>query len=308
MELFRMSSKDEDRSLTSGIPIPQWMRSKTENYGFDPSTLSPPTHEGDFFYIKLPMPQPAQSLNLNKLTEVIQVKERAFDKHTDSCKQFIPIIQDSVQVQKPKVTKPMGVDDGFKGEGAACGASVVEVAHQMLHKSKGFRPLTRVETDGSLAPPPTYLQTRRNSKSLPVSPVTSPRASPIVKRKNDDNTRGALSGLQSQSDDGLCESEENIEKKVGSSWILSSLFAGNNENKKLRQDLVKEKGALVAAIRESNIVRYRGDTSKPSQSGEPINTQAVDVTITSSAGPPKNSIFKSKPYLRDLNLLTPSSM
>lgn len=28
--------------------------------------------------------------------------------------------------------KPFGTDDGFKGAGAACGSSIVKVAHQMV--------------------------------------------------------------------------------------------------------------------------------------------------------------------------------
>lgn len=28
--------------------------------------------------------------------------------------------------------KPFGTDDGFKGSGAACGSSIVKVAHQMV--------------------------------------------------------------------------------------------------------------------------------------------------------------------------------
>lgn len=37
--------------------------------------------------------------------------------------------------------KPFGTDDGFKGAGAACGSSIVKVAHQMVNAkalNRGF--------------------------------------------------------------------------------------------------------------------------------------------------------------------------
>ena len=39
---------------------------------------------------------------------------------------------------RPGQTKSLGIDDGFKGPGAACGSSVIRVAHQMVNLSRPF--------------------------------------------------------------------------------------------------------------------------------------------------------------------------
>lgn len=238
------------------------------------------------------------------------MKERAFNKHTDSCKQFIPIIQDTVKVDKPKVMKPMGVDDGFKGEGAACGASVVEVAHQMIsNKNKTMRPLTRVETEGNLSPTSSYLRTRRNSKSLPASPLSSP----ITKRKNNHgNNSNRLFGLNFQSgENSLRGSDDDIDKKSGSSWILSSLFAALESTESKKKDGGKDgSGGIIVDVKNSNkMTEYNKDKLKKKPLNETTDTGvAVDSIAPTSGVSQKNSFFKSKPYLRDLNLLTPTSM
>lgn len=44
---------------------------------------------------------------------------------------FHPIVELVIDnVKHPP--KPFGTDDGFKGAGAACGSSIVKVAHQMV--------------------------------------------------------------------------------------------------------------------------------------------------------------------------------
>lgn len=114
---------------------------------------------------------------------------------------------------RPGQTKSLGIDDGFKGPGAACGSSVIRVAHQMVNLS---RPFTRgftvahleeaqpeadlpdagalqknatsirgksIETSSraqgveetAVAPPASNMM-RRGSKSLPASPMGSPKA------------------------------------------------------------------------------------------------------------------------------------
>ncbi|KAK9509386.1 hypothetical protein O3M35_006717 [Rhynocoris fuscipes] len=62
--------------------------------------------------------------------------------------------------------KSSGTDDSFKNEAASCGYSVVAVAHQMIAERTG---------DKKLAPPQMNQRMRRNSKSLPASPQTSPK-------------------------------------------------------------------------------------------------------------------------------------
>lgn len=77
------------------------------------------------------------------------------------------------------VIKSAGTDDGFSGIGAACGQSVVAVAHQMINSGKLTvrRPPMISEDDEVAVPPPAHiLARRRGSKSLPTSPQTSPKA------------------------------------------------------------------------------------------------------------------------------------
>lgn len=100
--------------------------------------------------------------------------------------------------------KPAGTDDGFKGEGAACGSSIVRVAQQIISSRSNSRgvSLEPVNETGliqmandpqgstavdknSLAPSSGYNNNaRRGSKSLPATPLSSPPGSPGSKRKN----------------------------------------------------------------------------------------------------------------------------
>lgn len=104
--------------------------------------------------------------------------------------------------------KPAGTDDGFKGEGAACGSSIVRVAHKIINSrsthsgrgmsvepihEEGLYQMTKGGEQASevtgpakdpLAPSQAYLNMRRGSKSLPATPLSSPPGSPGSKRKN----------------------------------------------------------------------------------------------------------------------------
>lgn len=100
--------------------------------------------------------------------------------------------------------KPAGTDDGFKGEGAACGSSIVRVAQQMISSRSNSRGtslepvcengLIQMANDpegasavdkNMLAPGSSYNNNlRRGSKSLPATPLNSPPGSPGSKRKN----------------------------------------------------------------------------------------------------------------------------
>lgn len=266
--------------------------------------MSPPTHEGDFFYIKFQKQQQQEPSSVKNMKDVLEVKEQAFNNHTDSCKQFIPKIQDTVQVQKPKITKPMGVDDGFKGDAAACGASVVEVAHQMLAAKNQSTKLTRVDTEGNLVPNTSYLRTRRNSRSLPVSPMTSPGSSPLSRRKNNPSSSIGVNYLTA---DNIGGSNDAIDKKWGSSWILSSLFA-LKERKEPEKDGVNDMNVVAADSHPGKVVKHQ-PASSDATTKDSFNMTFDIKPLTPPTNPPnKGSVFKSKPHLRDLNLLTPSSM
>lgn len=73
------------------------------------------------------------------------------------------------------VAKSTGTDDGFHSAAAACGQSVVAVAHQMIASGKlrALHPPSDSEDDGG--PSAEMLARRRGSRSLPSSPQTSPK-------------------------------------------------------------------------------------------------------------------------------------
>lgn len=107
--------------------------------------------------------------------------------------------------------KSLGVDDGFKSGASECGKSIVAMAHQMVSGRRTYQGRSSGPQDLLVVgPPPSILSKRRNSKSLPTSPISSPPGSPRSIRKNPYFT----APFQNESGD-----------KLGSSWILSNLFS-----------------------------------------------------------------------------------
>lgn len=134
--------------------------------------------------------------------------------------------------------KSLGVDDGFKSGAAECGKSIVAMAHQMVsgrrmykgRASSGPQDLIVVE------PSPSSLSKRRNSKSLPASPLSSPPGSPRSIRKNPYFT----APFQEESGD-----------KQGSSWIFSNLFSHRANSQEELSD--KEQKRLPKPSSSSNL-------------------------------------------------------
>lgn len=75
--------------------------------------------------------------------------------------------------------KSTGTDDGFQGEGAACGHSVVAVAHQMINGKLTDNGKSYSDDENTIVSNYSVVKKvtrqRRNSKSLPASPRTSPK-------------------------------------------------------------------------------------------------------------------------------------
>lgn len=120
--------------------------------------------------------------------------------------------------------KSLGVDDGFKSGAAGCGKSIVAMAHQMvsgrrLYKGRASGPQDLI----AVGPPPSTLSKRRNSKSLPASPLSSPPGSPRSIRKNPYFT---------------APFQEDSSDKHGSSWILSNLFSHRADS---QEELLSDK-------------------------------------------------------------------
>lgn len=147
----------------------------------DQNTFSPPDHEDTFLYIRYPnrsiLSTPVQEDTKQKYTPITDLLERNnisadIKTHTKPCLQYLNGAK-APPKPLPKINKSNGVDDGFKGEGAACGTSVVRVAHQMVVQ-RGFNPVTTPSNDDEPASPPAGWNpsTRRGSKSLPSSPIS----------------------------------------------------------------------------------------------------------------------------------------
>lgn len=83
--------------------------------------------------------------------------------------------------------KSSGTDDGFKGEAAKCGSSIIRVASQMVSGKvvHGFSIKEENECEQTQAPIEQYdLMKRRGSKSLPATPIASPSTSPKSSRRS----------------------------------------------------------------------------------------------------------------------------
>lgn len=181
-----------DPEIKEGFSLPVWMRSKPTRE-FEPFASSPPAPEDSFFYIRYPKTDVLFGKNIpqqdtpkvytdNKEVTAASVynivKEKDWSKHTKPCQEVLHGIA-PINTAVNSVTakpKPAGTDDGFKGEGAACGNSIVKVANQMISSTRGSRGFTVAspEEDGPSAEAYARLAVRRGSKSLPTTPNTSP--------------------------------------------------------------------------------------------------------------------------------------
>lgn len=121
----------------------------------------------------------------------------------------------------------MGVDDGFKSGASECGKSIVAMAHQMVSGHRVYKGRSSGPQDLLVVgPPQSALSKRRNSKSLPASPLSSPPGSPRASRKNPYFT----APFQEESGD-----------KHGSSWILSNLFSHRADSQEELSDKESKK-------------------------------------------------------------------
>jgi hypothetical protein len=179
----KMDSTQSDRSL-SGISLPQWMKSKiSDRYDLDQTTFSPPNEDDSFFFIRYPKAKSLEPASTSASASVSQKGQinylslgEVLQNHTVPCRQFIPEAKTTpheLGLRKAALDPPLGrikstgTDDGFTGEGAACGHSVVAVAHQMISGK-----LINGSSDEYKSK---HLRQRRNSRSLPASPQGSPK-------------------------------------------------------------------------------------------------------------------------------------
>ncbi|KAJ3639095.1 hypothetical protein Zmor_004255 [Zophobas morio] len=274
----------EDRSLSSGMSLPQWMKTKmNDRLDFEQSAFSPTELDDSFMYYyrsnKRGFSEPPNQTISASLAETqqpfasaINGKKTDFSKHTPYCQKFLNNSVDTTTAQKVQFpsatkTKSSGVDDGFKGEAAMCGSSVVRVAHQMV-AGKAIRGFTAQTKDCDLPPEGFNPSLRRGSKSLPASPLASPSSSPKSTRRINKYFTGPF--VDSENNHGH--------------WILSNLLARRQDVSQSMNHIAEEEGSELK-LANSN------------------------VSIDDLSGRTKSQVFTPKPSeLREMNFWSPTSM
>ncbi|CAG9857707.1 unnamed protein product [Phyllotreta striolata] len=272
----------EDRTLGSGISFPQWMRTKShQKFELDPNAFSPPELEDSFIlYYRHPKKETKANestvikANLPENITVSAVKKHQdFSHHPVPCQKYLQNgldISPKAQTTAEMKTKSSGTDDGFKGEAARCGSSIIKVATQMVsgRASGGGRSDCGGggEEEAATPPPASYQRQRRGSRSLPASPLTSPGNSPKAGRKMNKYFTGAFT---------------DVDKSKGS-WLLSNLLA--------RREISQSVGQIKEEL--------------PEELGKAASTASVDDF------PGKRPVvYKAKPSeLREMNFWSPTSM
>ncbi|XP_004932660.1 uncharacterized protein LOC114245551 isoform X1 [Bombyx mandarina] len=300
-----MASSDPE--IKDGFTLPVWMKTKPTKE-FEPFAGSPPPPEDSFFYIRYPKsdilfgkPTNSQDALVNETKEVTAasafnvVKEKDWSKHTKPCQDVLhgiaPINTAVNSVTKPK---PAGTDDGFKGEGAACGTSVVKVAHQMI-SSRSPRGFTVASpSEDATAPDPQHynLMARRGSKSLPATPAHSPHSSPTTRRKKNGNRY-------------FTSPFEPTEDPSNRSWLSIALLG-----------FKKELATSTSTLAEEDLLELRSQAGSLAESVESLGpapkNKAPENPHQQHASPTKtkpNHSFLPKPSeLREMNFWSPTSM
>ncbi|XP_053976315.1 uncharacterized protein LOC128875032 [Hylaeus volcanicus] len=307
-----MGSTRQDRSLGSGISLPQWMKGKIDNrFDFDESTFSPPSHDDSFFYIRYPKTQSRlsgvpeyrpidqvfseQSISSSTsnvkpeqqlASDVKKNQEIDFSKHPLPCQPFIPTTTASKEFkQNSKIVvakaKSQGVDDGFHSGPALCGKSIVHVANQMM--SNKFQKTFTAET--AEVPP------RKGSKSLPATPIASPSVSPDSSPKARRRSNRYFTGPF------LPDRE-----KYQGGWILASILGQSREIVPAKIDEEDETGLDALAPPPRSLSRKKS-----------ISSQNLTYVGTEERSNEKSAIysnvFQAKPSeLREMNFWSPTSM
>ncbi|XP_039754630.1 uncharacterized protein LOC120629709 isoform X1 [Pararge aegeria] len=294
-----MASSDPE--LKDGFTLPVWMKSKPTKE-FEPFSSSPPAPEDSFFYIRYPKtdvlfgkPKFAKDFQSDQQTEATYsvIKDKDWSKHTKPCQDvlhgIIPI-NTAVKSVKPK---PAGIDDGFKGEGAACGSSVVRVANQMISSTRPPRGFAVATPSEDSLEPPRSLFGRRNSKSLPATPAHSPPSSPTARRKMNYNRY-------------FTSPFEPVDDANSRSWLTMALLG-----------FKKDMNASTSTLAEEDAFenRLHGTLAESVESLGPAPKSELKV-LSNEAKSPQPKSFKASPSsilpkpseLREMNFWSPTSM
>ncbi|XP_045769622.1 uncharacterized protein LOC123870380 isoform X2 [Maniola jurtina] len=274
---------------------------------FEPFSASPPAPDDSFFYIRYPKPEVlfgkpkfANELPTDQQTELRAtynvVKEKDWSKHTKPCQDVlhgIAPINTAVKSINLKA-KPAGTDDGFKGEGAACGSSVVRMANQMISSTRSPRGFAVATPSDEASEPARPLAARRGSRSLPATPAHSPPGSPTARRKMNYNRY-------------FTSPFEPVEDANNRSWLTMALLG-----------FKKDINASTSTLAEEDALenRLHGTLAESVESLGPAPKAAADLKVLSNESKslqPKTvkaspSILPKPSELREMNFWSPTSM
>lgn len=277
---------------------------------FEPFAGSPPAPEDSFFYLRYPKTDVLFGKNSQDRTQVMVekkevtgasvfnvVKEKDWSKHTKPCQDVllhgIAPINTSVNSATVK-PKPAGTDDGFKGEGAACGTSIVKVANQMISSNRSPRGFTVASpSDDAVAPEPHQYNYghRRGSKSLPATPAQSPPGSPTGRRRMNANRY-------------FTSPFEQTEEGSNRSWLTMALLG-------FKKDLTTSTSTL--AEEDTLETRLQGlaesvENLGPAPKGKEQQQMPHESVPQAQAKPAKATIRPKPSELREMNFWSPTSM
>ncbi|XP_059612020.1 uncharacterized protein LOC132258643 [Phlebotomus argentipes] len=294
---------DNQDSISSGRSLPQWMRTKVDSRITSTDIpFSPPTHDESFFYVRYPAGDGKRQEELSQIRSVLEdagvsslAGARDFSKHTDQCKMFLNGANQSAKPGAGAPLKPVGTDDGFKGGGAACGSSIVRMAQTMVNSrpfTRGFTvanfeeaspdvdfPVINAEEDIAIANAKRN-KMRRGSKSLPASPLGSPKTARKINQNPYFATNQTTLVIADQKKWNLSDFL-GLQRKTA----ISSQFMASEVDEK----------AEDALELESKLVNLDHDR---------VNAEAK---LSENAEPP--TVLKAKPSeLREMNFWSPTSM
>ncbi|XP_044761590.1 uncharacterized protein LOC123318884 isoform X2 [Coccinella septempunctata] len=180
-------------------------------FDFEQSAFSP-TEIDDSYLLYYRYPREEAKENNNST-----IKKVDASKYTLPCQKYLSNGNDCATAQRvvypiQAKTKSSGVDDGFKGEAAKCGSSIISLANMMVSGKivRGFDVAPEGQNPADKPPQGFDPMMRRGSKSLPASPLGSPRESPKARKKYNKYFTGAF---------------VDSDAKHQGSWILSNLLA-----------------------------------------------------------------------------------
>ncbi|CAK9824848.1 hypothetical protein ANTRET_LOCUS2951 [Anthophora retusa] len=228
-------------------------------------------------------------------------KEIDFSKHPLPCQPFVPTASKEKKIargssarvkgggpliENSKVTKSQGIDDGFHGEPALCGKSIVLVASQMM-SNRFHESFSAEQAAGGVEP-------KKGSKSLPATPLTSPTGSPSSSPK----ARRRVPSNRYFTGPLLLD-----RGKYQGGWILASILGQSREIVTPKIDEEDETSTEISAVLPSRALNRKKSISSQNLTYVGSDEKSPDKPVVYS------NVFQAKPSeLREMNFWSPTSM